>query len=89
MESEKLEAAINKCGIEKVFKDLCEYICSEELVDFLGYFCDKEDYWPKMNKENIDKDFKIAISNLARVYHTTQDQIANEMQRFLNENKNF
>ena len=42
-----------------------------------------------MNKENIDKDFKIAISNLARVYHTTQDQIANEMQRFLNENKNF
>ena len=43
----KLEAAINKCGIEKVFEDLCNYIPEEELAEFLGYFCDEEDCWPE------------------------------------------
>lgn len=43
----KLEAAINKCGVEKVLEDLCNYICEDELSDFLGYFCDEEDCWPK------------------------------------------
>ena len=43
----KLECAINKCGVEKVFEELCKYICDEDLEDFLGYFCDEEDCWPE------------------------------------------
>jgi hypothetical protein len=43
----KLECAINKNGIEDVFESLCEYICEEELSEFLNYYCDDNDCWPE------------------------------------------
>lgn len=43
----KLECAINKMGIANVFESLCNYICEEELADFLGYYCDSHDCFPE------------------------------------------
>lgn len=43
----KLDAAIKYGGIENVFKELCEYICEEELGEFLGYYCDNNNCFPE------------------------------------------
>lgn len=42
-----LDAAIKHGGMENVFKELCKYICEEELREFLGYYCDNNNCFPE------------------------------------------
>lgn len=50
-DQEKLRCALEKTGIENVFQALCEYICDDELGDFLSQYCDDHDCWPDLDED--------------------------------------
>ena len=50
----KFEQAIEKTSLEEVVESLCGYVTEEDLQEFIGYYCDAHNCFPKEDDEDED-----------------------------------